>query len=355
GIDLVREQIRVAEGHRLEWSQTDLVPLGAALEVRLYAEDPSNGFLPASGPVDLFDVNDPEARVDSGVATGGEVSIHYDPMIAKIITHGQDRAEAIRKMIHALERTAIAGLTTNREFLIDILGHSEFQAGHTHTHFIAEQYGTSWTPPVSGTFRQSAALVAALTDQRDRQTQQPIPSIRTGFRNNPYAAQWVEYRIGDDTVRAEYTNLGGGEFRVNAGAESEIWRIEWPDAHSAVWTNPSGLRHRARVEAVGSGWFVLIDGQSALLEEMPRFPDKQEEAVAGGHNAPMPGKVLSVRVAPGDRVSQGDVLLILEAMKMEQSITADTDGEVAQVLVSEGEQVDADQPLIILSTEEDNA
>ncbi|HJL03902.1 MAG TPA: acetyl-CoA carboxylase biotin carboxylase subunit [Polyangiaceae bacterium LLY-WYZ-15_(1-7)] len=356
GLDLVREQLRVAEGHPLSFTQGSLEMRGAALEARVYAEDPAGGFLPQSGPV--IDWHLPElegVRVDAGVESGSEVGIHYDPMLAKIITVGADRVEATRRMRRALRALSVQGLTTNRAFLLKVLEHPAYLEGAIHTHFI-EEHAEALETGLSPQAIAHAAVAATLAEHERRRAGEPhLPHVPTGFRNNPRSWEWVEYQHADasggDTalLRLEYRHDGRrpGHFTMRVGhAEHAVELLAWdaPTLRLAV----DGLRFDARVITAGAKHFVHARGESVALEERPRFPDRSLEVPAGGCIAPMPGAVVKVNVAEGDAVEAGQVLMVMEAMKMEHAVTAPHAGKVAELHVGEGDQVDADALLAVV-------
>jgi len=350
GLDLVEEQILVAQGDALRLSQDEVRFDGAAIEVRLYAEDPAAGFLPQSGRV--VDWHLPSAaglRVDSGVETGTEVGIHYDPMLAKIITSGESRQLALQRMRSALRSLSVQGVTTNREFLLQVLDHPAFVAGDIDTHFIDRHLQDALGKGVAEVDMQRAAMAAALAEQQQRETERLIlRTIPSGWRNNYHTPQTVEYERGELAVRVGYRHLGSNRFTVWTG---EVAR----DVRVVSWESPTLVleegshRWTARVLFDGDRTYVHAANFSLGLARKPRFPDKSLAIPAGGCVAPMPGKVIELRVAEGDAVTAGQVLLIMEAMKMEHSVTAPRDGTVAQLMVVAGDQVDADALMIVVS------
>ena len=353
GLDLVREQIHLAEGRPLPFAQDDIEAHGAAIECRLYAEDPANGFLPSTGT--LVDWHVPEGldvRVDSGVRLGSVVGIHYDPMLAKVITSGDDREEAIRKMVYALSQMSVQGVTTNLRFLIDVLDHRAFHGGETDTHFI-DNHLSDWPAGPDDENAVCRALVAAtFWGHQERVSANPIlPALVTGYRNNPYVEQWADWDVGAEPRTLHYRNLGGGRFSVRVDEwTKEALLLACKGSELALELD--GRLSRFRVGRDGARFYVHEPGTSTVVVERPRFPEKGSDFGAGGYLSPMPGKIISVKVQEGDAVKDGDVLIILEAMKMEHTILASAEGVVEKVLVEEGEQVDADAPLIIVVGED---
>ena len=350
GLDLVEEQILVAQGEVLRVSQEAVAFEGAAIEVRLYAEDPAAGFLPQSGKLVDWDLPPAEGlRVDSGVEAGSEVSIHYDPMLAKIITSGESRSLALQRMRRALESLSVQGVTTNREFLLRVLDHPAFIAGDIDTHFIDRHLQNELGQGVSESDQRRAAIAATLADQQQRDRERVlVPGVPSGWRNNYHTPQSVEYSVGDDDIRLEYRHLGNGHFTVGTDEDGRDFRVIRWDSPDLTLEEGSHRWH-ARVSFDGDRAYVYTPGFSVSLVRKPRFPDKSLAIPTGGCVAPMPGKVIELRVAEGDAVQAGQVLLIMEAMKMEHSVTAPQDGTVAQVTVAAGDQVDADALLVVVA------
>jgi acetyl-CoA carboxylase biotin carboxylase subunit len=352
GLDLVREQIRIARGEPLGYEQADLRMQGAALECRLYAEDPQQQFLPQSGVLRDFQLPEglPWLRVDSGVESGSEVSIHYDPMLAKVITHGADRREATDRMRYALSRLGVQGLVTNREFLIDLLGHQAYQDAHIHTHFI-EEHASELGPRTDAAARAGAAIAGLLARRLAARADAVIlPALRSGFRNNPWSPQRGTLRLGESSIQLEYREHGPGRYEVTV--DSQVHQVLWcsgtagePEAVLEI----DGVRRSYRVICEPERVLVQERGGAAFvfLEE-PRFPELDTEVPAGGYVAPMPGKVISVDVAAGDHVTKDQRLLVMEAMKMEHAIRAGADGVVETIVAAVGMQVDAGQVLVVV-------
>jgi 3-methylcrotonyl-CoA carboxylase alpha subunit len=349
GLDLVEEQILIAQGEVLRMSQDAVRFAGAAVEVRLYAEDPAAGFLPQSGKVVDWDLPPAEGlRVDSGVREGSEVSIHYDPMLAKIITSGENRTLALQRMRRALRSLSVQGVKTNRELLLRVLNHPAFVAGQIDTHFIDRHLG-DLCDGASEADEQRAAIAAALADQQRRERQRVlVPGVPSGWRNNYHTPQSVEYVVGEGAVRVDYRHLGNDRFTVWTGAEArDIRVVSWKPPQLVL--QEGSHRWSARTTFDGDRTYVHTSRFSIGLLRKPRFPDKSQAIPAGGCVAPMPGKVTEVHVAEGDAVQAGQALLIMEAMKMEHSVTSPRDGTVAQITVAPGDQVDADALLVVVA------
>ncbi|GMV43858.1 MAG: acetyl/propionyl-CoA carboxylase subuit alpha [Myxococcales bacterium] len=347
GIDLVREQIRVARGELLGYGQESLLQTGAAVEARIYAEDPATGFLPAAGSiVDWHFPPAPGLRVDAGVETGSEVGIWYDPMLAKVIAHGRDRQEATARLARALEQASILGVTTNQAFLVSLLRHPEYLAGHVDTHFIDRHWGPQPALPHDGERLRQATIAAAVAGCLDRRATRLLPALPAGWRNNASQRQTVSYSAGGATLDVAYEDRGAA-LRVRVGdTDADVRVID--HAAPSLTLEVDGVRRTMRVVRDGARVWVHALGSAVALEEVPRFPEGADHEAAGGCHAPMPGKVLRVFVAEGDVVAAGQTVVTLEAMKMEHAVTAPVAAVVARVLVQAGDQVDADAPLVEL-------
>jgi propionyl-CoA carboxylase alpha chain len=355
GLDLVREQIRVAEGKPLSFGSDTLRMQGHAIEARLYAEDPARDFLPATGRLVRFepDLAVP-VRLDSGVETGSDVSIHFDPMLAKVIAHAPTRTEAALKLASALERLRIHGVTTNRDFLVNVLRSKPFLAGHTTTNFI-EVHEPARTRAVSIEALRTALVATALVAQaRNHVVAKSLRTIPSGWRNNPSQMQGLRFRHDGNEVPIRYLRQRDGSFAFEAGehrGRAQLLALEGDGATIEL----DGIRELVTVVRRGrEAWVQGALGEVHLVE-IPRFPEAEVEAIAGGHNAPMPGKIVAIHVKPGDRVTNGQLVIILEAMKMEHRILAAADGTVREVRAHVGGQVEAGQVLLVIEREGEEA
>jgi propionyl-CoA carboxylase alpha chain len=355
GVDLVREQILVAEGQPLSFVQEDVRLRGHAIEARLYAEDPANGFLPTGGSLlDWRPPLDVEVRVDSGVEGGSEIAVAFDPMMAKLVAHAPTRREAALRLALALEKVVAPGVVTNRDFLVSVLRHPAFLAGDTTTDFI-ERHGPAKRREPTDDEILEAALAAALATQVTRRVQAPVlGTIASGWRNNPSALQEVRYRASGREVAIGYLLQRDGRFGCTLDGVAARVRLA-ARALPVVELEIDGRRRAFRVTP-GPGQRVYVQDARGeiVLEEVPRFPEPEAvEVAAGGYVAPMPGKVLDVRVQAGDVVAKGQALLTMEAMKMEHLVTASADGVVTEVRVSIGQQVEAGQVLMVIRAHAD--
>ena len=352
GHDLVREQIRIAEGEPLSFSQDDLAINGWAIEARLYAENPERNFLPAPGTVAIWrPAETGQARYDSGVESGSEISIDFDPMIAKVTAHGPTRREAAGRLARALEATEIHGLTTNRDFLVATLRTPEFLAGDTTTDFI-ERVNPPRRRAISGLERIEAAVAVALEGQARRRARARINRrLPSGWRNSTMPWQKLDFDIDGEVVRLEYQSRRDGKFRMAADGGEEMLVEAHACGEGHVDAAIDGKRLRFSVQPQGDEWFVQGRSGGLTVTQLPRYPDSSGEDQGGGSAAPMPGAVLSTAVAAGDVVQKGQLLLILEAMKMEHRITAPRDGTVEALHVTAGDQVENGQLLVTIGTD----
>jgi propionyl-CoA carboxylase alpha chain len=352
GLDLVREQIRVAEGNALSFGREDLFISGHAIEARVYAEDPANGFLPATGVLAVWHP-DPliSARFETGVETGSVISLHFDPLIAKVIVHAANRTEASLRLANALERLRLHGVTSNRDFLVNVLRHEAFLAGDTRTDFL-ERHVPALERDVGEEEVRVAAVAAALVAQQERRSASNVlATIPSGWRNNPSAMQEVRYLHHGHETLTQYINRGGGTF--DYAVEGQCGQARLLSCEDGlIELEIDGVQQTLAVANEGASYWVQGATGEVRLLELPRFPEPEREHVVGGYVAPMPGKIVTVQVKPGQNVEPGDVLVIVEAMKMEHAISCSEAGIVKEVRVSAGAQVEAGEVLLVVETTE---
>jgi len=351
GLDLVRLQIRIAMGHPLPFTQADLSQRGAAIEVRLYAEDPDASFLPQTGHLVAFHLEEgPGMRIDSGVAAGDEVGIHYDPMLAKIIAWGADRAEANRRMSRALERSWAVGVKTNLDLLRRVIAHPAWLAGDVHTHFIAEHDAALLGVPASAGATEDALRIAtALRVRAISGARQILPAVQVGWRNNPGADASMTWLIGGETLMCAYRVEADGRLTTTVDDRQET--VELMGDGDVIHVGFNARRFSVRCCDLGGGFTAValsVAGQTFELQQPDPFARADAEGDVGSCRAPMPGRVVAVRVAAGDHVVAGQALVVLEAMKMEHTVEAPRDGIVAAVPCSVDDVVKAQQELVIM-------
>ena len=343
GVDLVRWQIMVAEGHRLV--DMDVYPAGHAIEVRIYAEDPVNEFLPVTGQV-LRWREPSDVRVDAGIRSGDQVSVYYDPMLAKIIAYGDHRAGAIRRLDHALSQLQLLGLRSNIAFLRKMLMHPDHLAGNLTTSFIADHpellADAAALPP--------AALIAAALAKMSLDHARAV-TPQTYWRNNGYRPERYRFQYRDAELEVLLQFHTGQTYTAQIGDASYQVRL-WLADDGDMTISVDG--HRQPVTAVcdaNNHWWIHISGETYVLTWLSPLPEGGRSiATEGSLRAPMPGQVIAVMVEVGQTVQQGDTLLILEAMKMEHRIKAPYDGQVTAVQYQVGQPVQADAVLLELRT-----
>ncbi len=353
-LDLVREQIRIAEGETLGYGQGDLAIDGHAIEARLYAEDPARNFLPAPGTVQEWAPANGSVRFDSGVEAGSVVSQEFDPMIAKVIAHAPTRREAAAKLARALAQTRLQGLRNNRDFLINTLRHPAFIAGDTTTDFI-ERIEPERTRALGDVDLADAITAAAMYAQAERRTRaKTLGGFPSGWRNSNMPPERTTYRVGEADIPIEYRRRRDGTFGLEfmTGLKEERTVAVFEAADGAVDLEIDGRRLQMAVTGHGEHWLVHGPSWDVEIEELPRLPVPGAAEIKGGLTAPMPGNVLATHVSVGDEVRAGQLLLVLEAMKMQHRITAPFDGKVTEVHVSAGTQVDNGALLVLLEEDE---
>jgi propionyl-CoA carboxylase alpha chain len=351
GLDLVELQLRIAEGEPLPAEVREAAITGHAIEVRLYAEDVAAGFLPVTGTLHRFAIpSGPGLRTDTGFRDGSAVSPHYDAMLAKVIAHGRTRADAARRLARALQAAQIHGLTTNRDLLVAILREPGFLAGATDTGYLTRHDPATLAASGAASSTARHALVAALARQVVNRAAAPVlGTLPSGWRNVVSAPQRVSYTAAGEQYDVAYRVLGDAvQASVNGVPLGQTLR--YTASPDRVDLEIDGIRRVYRVHRVGPGTYVDASDGSSALTEVPRFGDPEKLAPAGSLLAPMPGLVRRVLVEVGAVVTAGEPLLVLEAMKMEQTVAAPAAGVVAELRAKAGEQVAAGQVLAVVET-----
>ena len=348
GADLVGLQIQIAEGRAIRDLWNDIEPVGHAIEARLYAEDTANNFLPATGTVHVFDVPD-SVRVDSGVEPGSEVSIFYDPMLAKLIAHGPDRDVAIRVLTSALRASRIHGVTTNRALLVRILEHDDFAGARADTAWLESLDASALGTDLAGREElEHMALAASMVLQYRRRRNTPVlTTLPSGFRNNPSQLTVDRYVYSERDISISYT-VAGDTVRFAVAGEQRPEATLVSHADDNVRLRIGTLDQTFTVETYEDRVFVDTKHVGIQLVRLARLPIPKVALDPGSLVSPMPGKVVRVEVSVGDQVASGDTLVVVEAMKMEHTIAAPHDGTVGALPVSAGDQVVADEVLAIV-------
>ena len=357
GQDLVEWQLRVAAGGTLPLTQEQLSITGHAIEVRVYAEDPARDFLPSIGR--LTHLQAPEesvnVRVDAGVRAGDAISVHYDPMIAKLIVWDRDRKAAVQRLRRALAEYEIVGLTTNTGFLAAIAAHPAFAAAELDTGFIARHSGDLFPPPRPASVEVlAAAALQVLQDRRQAVDAAAAASndpwspwnLATSWRLNGDGYQDLVFRDGEAMVTLRAHPLRDGSVRLDLPGRSVALGGSVTAAGALVFTL-DGIKISARIVRLGDDLTVIRDGVNHRLNLIdPLAPERTEAAGGGRLTAPMPGRITQVLTKPGAEVRRGTALLVLEAMKMEHTITAPADGTIEAVRYAVGDLVEEGAELI---------
>ena len=345
GIDLVKEQLRIADGESLGYDQSDIDWFGNSIEVRLYAEDPNNDFLPVTGKMISFVPADaPLVRWDVGIESGSIITSDFDPMLAKVISYGETRIEAAKKLALALENSHFGGMQTNREFLIAVLRSEKFLKGATTTDFI-EKEKLSGEVDLSEEEIKNYAKAASLWIQGlNRKNASVLTNMDSGWNNARLPFQEVKLSLKDTNFVINYKKSRDGKFEFSDSVLATVY--EWQD--NFIDVEISGSRLRSKISFEKNLLLIHTYKGDLLFNVLPKFEVKDSGTIEGGLNAPMPGKVVEVQIKKGSSVKKGDTLIILEAMKMEHKVSAPSSGKIKNILVSKGEQVENGQTLVVL-------
>jgi acetyl/propionyl-CoA carboxylase alpha subunit len=352
GLDLVRVQLLVAQGQPLADDVRNASMRGHAIEARLYAEDPDHDYLPAPGRLHRLRVPSGDGlRIDSAFDDDGTVSSHYDPMLAKVVAHAPTREEAAQRLAWTLRRTQTHGVATNRELLVAVLEHPEFREGAIDTHFLDRHPpATLRAGHLDAVDAPLAALAAALAASDEARRRTPVlRGMPSGWRNNPSQLHVRVYESNVGELRVGYALGRAPRFEINGEARPDLAVLAM--ANDDVVLLVDGVRRRFSVHLVDDVAYVDCPRGSLALREQPRFPPAVEKTAAGSLVAPMPGTVVSVEVDVGDEVAPGQLLAVIEAMKMEHQITAPVAGRVTAVLVEVRQAVDAGAVMVVVEAE----
>ncbi|XP_076254121.1 methylcrotonoyl-CoA carboxylase 1 isoform X2 [Rhynchophorus ferrugineus] len=372
GTDLVEWQIRVASGEKLPLKQEDIPLRGHAFEARIYAEDPQGGFLPGAGPLEYLRTPTPsdDVRIETGVRQGDEVSVFYDPMIAKLVVWGNDRLEALAKLNTKLLDYNVAGLETNVNFLLDLANHKEFQDGNVHTNFIKDNESTLFRQVVpSETQLIQAAIALMFLDQSEEDEQARLREdtfnpfvLESNFRVNHHHIRevFLKFLDKDYIIKIKFLNERG-QFEVLCGDEN-VWKnvaasLENVQAGgSTLITSIDG--HQSSVNIFSNNTILTVfDNTGKIQFSVPTtsFLTDEDLDTKGSSNkavAPMPGILDKLLVKAGDEVKKGDSLFVLIAMKMEHVVKAARDGKISSVPFKVGDNVLKDDTIILFEETE---
>ena len=344
GIDLVYEQIKIARGEELEFTQDDISWHGHSIEARLYAEDPGNNFLPEVGTLIAYDTEMAgDIRWDSGVEQGYKVGTDFDPMLSKVIAWAPNRIDAINKLARGLEKAHFGGVKTNRDFLISCLRNESFINGNTTTDFIEREKPNSEQVLSENQIFNASAAIALWIAMGNRASDEVTDFMPSNWTNGRMPYQRIKLMILKNEIEIKYQLKRSGLFEV-MGTNCKIHAVDESGIDVEVGS------HRFFAQVTRANDQILINMPFGDLDAVivPRFIEPGNEVPEGGLVAPMPGKVIEVKVKKGDKVKAGDTLIIIEAMKMEHSIKATENGKVAKLMVSLNQQVDNGATLLVL-------
>jgi len=345
GKDLVYEQLRIARGEELGYEQKDISWTGSSIEARLYAEDPANDFLPVTGELLAYEANpNIEVRWDTGVEKGSIIGTDFDPMIAKVISTGPTRIDAANKLALALESLHIGGLTTNRDFLVSSLRTQHFLSGTTTSDFIEKAKPKRSIVLNIEELELSASIAALWIQGENRNKATILKSIPSGWRNSRLPNQDLSFKYLETDISITYKSKRDGTYLLNQNSVAKIFK--WSEDSIDIEIN--NIRFISKITRKENKILIHMPWGDVLLEILPRFILPGNELETGGLKAPMPGKVVDLKVRVGSKVKKGDILVILEAMKMEHQITASEDGKVTEIFIKEGNQIESGALLMVV-------
>ncbi len=366
GVDLVEWQLKVADGDPLPMTQSQLSIKGHAIEVRLYAEDPDKDFLPSVGQIKHLQFPETHhsrwARVDAGVVSGDEVSIHYDPMIAKIIAWGEDRSQALARLKNLLQHTYLVGPTTNRDYLLRVLSVPAFALAELSTHFIEDHQSLLNVPEHPALDTAIAICSAWLVEHRAvgphsvrrhsmrrHSVEHSVTDILPNWRLNLPASESMVLKSNDANYPVTVTSLSEGYQVARVGKGHQVKIVSGGTFDHTVWINGRKIPVHIYYEAEHQQISLFFHGsQLQLTWVSPDLGLQDHSDQDHGVVAPMHGNVVSVLVAAGEQVTKGQPLVIMEAMKMEHTLTAPFDGVVSDIRYHDGDQVEEGQALLDL-------
>ena len=352
GLDLVQMQVQSAQGIPLQINQEEVIGNGYAIEARLYAEDAANNYAPVTGKIHNYQFPDVDGlRVESAIESGSEISIFYDPMIAKIIVKDTNRTNAHTKLLYVFQQLVCQGVVTNLPFLKTLLQHEEFRRGNYNTHFVQEKIDLSQINKISDQHIQEVAIVATLYDWNKReQSRKILRSLPSGWRNNCYQYQKEVFHIGEQVVQLQYQYVEDGFVFLFEDKERKVAMISIDETTLCI--DIDGLRKTYTVVQAGEDYFMHSPtiGNVKITQE-DRFPIKEKEKVSGGYESPIPSQVVKINIQSGDVIKEGDPLIILSSMKMENVLVANQDGKVEKIYVAEGQNVEAGFLLLKINEE----
>lgn len=344
GVDLVRAQINIAKNEYLELKQKDVEFNGHALEVRLYAENPNNDFLPETGKIVCYEpYKNKSIRWDSGVQKGYEVGTNFDPMLSKVISWAPNRTDACLQLATALEKSCIGGVKTNKDFLVECIRHPEFLAGNTTSDFIEIQ-SPNRKKVLNDHDKNNLMIAGALwISQTNIKNKNKLRFIKHSWTNGRLPHQNISFQFENEIHQIEYSYINKESISI---LEKNVEIISFDNEMLECVID--GIRSQYQIYRDEDRLFVFDSFNDIQLKVLPRFVDPSTSSIEGGLLAPMPGKISEVLIKKDQKVKAGQSLMIIEAMKMEQTIKSPNAGKISKIMVKKGQQVENGESLLVI-------
>ncbi len=344
GVDLVRAQINIAKNEYLELKQKDIEFNGHALEVRLYAENPNNDFLPETGKIVCYEpYKNKSIRWDSGVQKGYEVSTNFDPMLSKVISWAPNRTDACLQLATALEKSCIGGVKTNKDFLVECIRHPEFLAGNTTSDFIEIQ--SPYRKKVLDDHDKNNLMIAGALwiSQTNIKNKNKLRFIKHSWTNGRLPHQNISFEFENEIHQIKYNYISKESILI---LEKNVEIISFDNEMLECVIDD--IRSQYKIYRDEDRLFVFDSFNDIQLKVLPRFVDPNTSSIEGGLLAPMPGKISEVLIKKDQKVKAGQSLMIIEAMKMEQTIKSPNAGKISKIMVKKGQQVENGESLLVI-------
>ena len=349
GIDLVKEQIKIASGKKLDFLQEDVEFNGHAIEARLYAENPENDFLPEAGSINKLSCsNNKGIRWDTGIATGDKVTPDYDPMLAKVIAIGETREQSARLLAKELRSTHLAGIKTNKDFLVQCLENNSFLKGKTTSDFIPREHKKLFKAVDKKLLDNAMKASALWLQEHNKKDNKKLYFLPRNWTNGILPKQDITFEFKDEEYKFQYENnnnhiqIHREHFERLSTSSALIISVDEEHIHCEI----DGIAIKAFITCFHDEITINSGSGDLVFKVLPKFIDPNEIIIEGSLTAPMPGKILNINVKKGSSVKAGETLLILEAMKMEHTIKATSDGQVIELYVKTGDQVESGSDLM---------
>ncbi len=344
GVDLVRAQINIAKNEYLELKQKDVEFNGHALEVRLYAENPNNDFLPETGKIVCYEpYKNKSIRWDSGVQKGYEVGTNFDPMLSKVISWAPNRTDACLQLATALEKSCIGGVKTNKDFLVECIRHPEFLAGNTTSDFIEIQ-SPNRKKVLNDHDKNNLMIAGALwISQTNIKNKNKLRFIKHSWTNGRLPHQNISFQFENEIHQIKYSYINKESISI---LEKKVEIISFDNEMLECVIDE--FRSQYQIYRDEDRLFVFDSFNDIQLKVLPRFIDSNTSSIEGGLLAPMPGKISEVLIKKDQKVKAGQSLMIIEAMKMEQTIKSPNAGKISKIMVKKGQQVENGESLLVI-------